>query len=65
LLLVFGKSVECSVTVIEQRGFEQRNIDRYGAQTVSGCPEFNQIEGVSQTNQLRDFYSSAADTFPY
>jgi hypothetical protein len=48
----------------EQRGLEQRNIDRYGAQSVTGRPSFNRIEGVSPRNPNAPVYDSAASAWP-
>jgi hypothetical protein len=48
----------------EQRGLEQRAIDRYGARSVTGRPDQNRIEGISPNNPLYDVYRNASDYFP-
>ena len=48
----------------EQRGLEQRAMDRYGAQSDTGRPAGNAINGISPSNPLRDIYENAASAFP-
>jgi hypothetical protein len=48
----------------EQRGLEQRAIDRYGARRDTGRPAYNKIEGISSRNPNLEIYRSAADSFP-
>jgi RHS repeat-associated protein len=57
----FGVARETN-SYFEQRGIEQRLMDRFGAESLTGRPEFNSINGISPRNSLRELYFNSSDS---
>ena len=48
----------------EQRISEQRAISRFGQGQLRNLPQYNHINGISNSNSLLNFYNSVGDSLP-